>query len=51
VNAAFFQELKLNLKPEIEVKELDMHILDKEFADEAAKTFLDLLREFKTNHS
>lgn len=47
VNAVFFGELKRNLKLEIKVRELDMHILDRGFCEEAAKTLLGLMRELK----
>ena len=49
VNAAFFQELKQNLKPGIMVKEYDTHLLDEEFIDEAIKTLLDLFKQRRTN--
>jgi uncharacterized protein (UPF0261 family) len=44
INAAFFHKLRSNLKSEIKVKELNMHILDQEFAEEATKTLLELLK-------
>lgn len=47
VNGALFQELKSNLKSGIKVRELDIHILDQEFAKEATKALLDLLKEYK----
>ncbi len=45
VNAALFRELKQNIKPQVQIKELDMHILDPEFADEAATTLLRMMRQ------
>lgn len=44
VNAVLFQELKQRIKPDVKIKEMDMHILDPEFADEAAKTLLGLMK-------
>ena len=50
INRAFFNELKRNLRPEIPVKELDMHILNPEFADEALKALLGLTKEPKSGN-
>jgi uncharacterized protein (UPF0261 family) len=44
VNAVLFQELRQQIKPHINIREVDMHILDPEFADEAAKTLLGLIK-------
>jgi uncharacterized protein (UPF0261 family) len=41
-DSALFETLKRNLKPEIEVREVDCHINDEVFAKEAAKMFLGL---------
>ncbi len=51
VNRAFFDELKQNLRPEMRLRELDMHILDPEFAEEAARTLLGLMKESKSASS
>ena len=42
-NFAFFKTLKRNLKPEIEVKEMDAHVNDESFAEEAAKMLYRLM--------
>jgi uncharacterized protein (UPF0261 family) len=44
-NFAFFETLKENLKPEVKVKEVNAHITDVLFADEAAEMLCELVRE------
>jgi uncharacterized protein (UPF0261 family) len=44
VNAVLFRELRQGIKPEVTIRELDMHILDPQFADEAARTLLGLMK-------
>ena len=44
-NFAFFETLKRNLKPEVEVKEVDAHITDALFADEAAEMLCELVKD------
>ncbi len=44
VNAVLFQELRQRVKSHVKIKELDMHILDPEFAEEATRTLLDLMK-------
>ncbi len=44
-NFAFFDVLKQELKDGVEVREVDAHITDASFADEAAKIFCDLMGE------
>lgn len=44
-NFAFFETLKQNLKPEIEVKEVNAHITDSLFGDEAAQMLYELMKE------
>jgi uncharacterized protein (UPF0261 family) len=44
-NFAFFETLKQNLKPEVKVKEVNAHITDTLFADEAAEMLCELLKE------
>jgi hypothetical protein len=48
VNFAFFETLKRNLKPEVEVKEADAHITDALFADEAAEMLCELIKAQQT---
>jgi uncharacterized protein (UPF0261 family) len=42
-NAVFFDELTRELKPAVRVKELDLHLLDEQFADEAVSTLLEIM--------
>ena len=44
-NFAFFETLKQNLNPEVKVKEVNAHITDTLFADEAAEMLCELLKE------
>jgi uncharacterized protein (UPF0261 family) len=44
VNAVLFRELRERIESKITIRELDMHILDPQFADEAAKTLLGLMK-------
>ncbi|RJX26776.1 MAG: UPF0261 family protein [Dethiobacter sp.] len=44
-NFAFFETLKQNLNPEVEVKDVDAHITDSLFSDEAAKMLYKLIKE------
>jgi uncharacterized protein (UPF0261 family) len=44
VNAVLFHELRQRIKPHVKIKELDMHILDPEFAEEATRTLLGLMK-------
>jgi uncharacterized protein (UPF0261 family) len=44
-NFAFFETLKQNLKPEVEVKEVNAHITDTHFADEAGEMLYKLIKE------
>ena len=41
---AFIDSLKSSLKEAIEVKEIDAHINDEEFADKVASEFMDIVR-------
>lgn len=43
-NMAFLNQLKLSLKPEIEVKEVDAHITDSLFAEKAAEMLHNLMK-------
>jgi uncharacterized protein (UPF0261 family) len=43
-DAALFESLKQNLRPDIEVRELDYHINDPEFAEAMANALLQLIR-------
>jgi uncharacterized protein (UPF0261 family) len=42
-NLAYLETLKRNIRPDIEVKEVDAHVNDDVFADEAAKMLLRLM--------
>jgi uncharacterized protein (UPF0261 family) len=42
---AFLEALKANLKPSIELIEVDAHINDPEFAEKCARSLLELLRD------
>jgi uncharacterized protein (UPF0261 family) len=44
-NFAFFKTLKQNLKPELEVKEVNAHITDSLFGDQAAEMLYKLMKE------
>jgi uncharacterized protein (UPF0261 family) len=46
----FVKELKKQLKPEIEVKELDIHLNSPEFAKAVVEAFEDMMREKKTKN-
>ncbi len=50
-NNAFFERLKQRLKPEVEVKEVDAHITDNLFADEAIKMLYRLIKESEEGDS
>lgn len=44
-NFAYFETLKANLKPEVEVKEVDAHVTGSLFSEEAAKMFCKLIEQ------
>ncbi|MBS3917475.1 MAG: Tm-1-like ATP-binding domain-containing protein [Deltaproteobacteria bacterium] len=44
-NVAFFETLKQSLKPGVEVKEVDAHVTDSLFAEEAAEMLFKLMKE------
>ena len=46
-NLALLEVLKENLKPEIKMVELDVHITDERFAQEAATLLYSLMQEKK----
>jgi uncharacterized protein (UPF0261 family) len=43
-NEAYFETLKQNLKPEVEVREVDAHITDSRFSEEAVQMLWELLK-------
>ncbi|MBS3917470.1 MAG: Tm-1-like ATP-binding domain-containing protein [Deltaproteobacteria bacterium] len=43
-NFAFFETLKQNLKPEVEVREIDVHVTDTSFGDVAADMLFKMMR-------
>jgi uncharacterized protein (UPF0261 family) len=49
INEVFFSEIRRQLKPAVSVKDLDLHVLDAQFADEAVKILLDMMQ--KSGHA